>query len=134
MIFMNEIQGYWDWADHLTKFISLWFRCFKRISMKNSWNSIWYILNSEQLNLGQKKKTFLTLCHIRNLKITYICCDHFTIFINVKSLCYPPETNVICPLYSELKKKKTNKDWGEGLIFFPFFVNIFILLPLPFTV
>lgn len=37
------------------------------------------------------------------------CVDHFGIYINIKSLRYILEINVICPLYLNLKKEKKHR-------------------------
>lgn len=33
------------------------------------------------------------------------CGDHFTMYTNVKSLCYTRETNIVCQLYTSVKKQ-----------------------------
>ena len=42
---------------------------------------------------------------IMDIKQTY-CGDPFTVYTNMKSLCYIPVTNVVCQLYLSKKLKK----------------------------
>lgn len=57
---------------------------------------------NETSKLTSEEKRSITLV----MHVNYTYCDHFTIYTNIKSLCYILETDIICQLYLNLKKKK----------------------------